>query len=91
MSDIAPIGRPGAAALGRSGHTARLASSPTGPARGRDQVELSNTAQLLSKLGKLPDVRHDVVDRVRAQIAAGGYETPEKLDIAVDGLLDDLV
>ncbi len=27
---------------------------------------------------------------IRQQIAAGTYETPERLSVAVDGLLDDL-
>lgn len=31
------------------------------------------------------------VMRIRQQIAAGNYETPEKLDKAIDNLLADLV
>jgi hypothetical protein len=36
-------------------------------------------------------VRDEVVDRVRGEIADGTYDTPEKLDVAVDRLLEDLV
>lgn len=32
-------------------------------------------------------IRTDLVDRVRREIAAGVYETPEKWDIALDRLL----
>ena len=33
------------------------------------------------------DIRHDLVERVRGEIAAGVYDTPEKMDIAMDRLL----
>ena len=35
-------------------------------------------------------VRQELVNRIRAQIAAGTYETPQKLDAAVDRLLDEI-
>jgi hypothetical protein len=35
-------------------------------------------------------VRTELVRRVRAEIAAGTYETPEKLDLALGRLLDQL-
>jgi hypothetical protein len=34
-----------------------------------------------------PTIRHDLVARVRREIAAGIYETPEKLDAALARLL----
>lgn len=37
-----------------------------------------------------PDIRHDLVARVRREIAAGTYETPEKWDLALDRLLQRL-
>lgn len=57
--------------------------------RGADRVEFSAVATYLSKLRDLP-IRQDVVDRVRAEIAAGTYDTPEKLDAAVNELLADI-
>ena len=36
------------------------------------------------------EIRHDLVARVRRQIAAGTYETPEKWQEALDRLADDL-
>jgi hypothetical protein len=35
-------------------------------------------------------IRHDLVQRVRQEIADGAYETPEKLAIALHRLLDRL-
>ncbi|MBY0527623.1 MAG: flagellar biosynthesis anti-sigma factor FlgM [Gemmataceae bacterium] len=37
-----------------------------------------------------PDVRTDLVKRVRAQIAAGTYDTPERWEAALDRLLTRL-
>jgi len=37
-----------------------------------------------------PAVRTDLVERVRREIAAGTYDTPEKFDIALERLLDRL-
>ena len=34
-----------------------------------------------------PTIRHDLVARVRREIAAGTYDTPEKLDAAMARLL----
>jgi negative regulator of flagellin synthesis FlgM len=65
------------------------AAAPTTPARGADSVELSGVQNFLQAL-KVNDVRADKVADVKAQIAAGTYETDEKLDIAADRLLDDL-
>jgi hypothetical protein len=39
----------------------------------------------------MPIVREDLIRKVRAEIAAGKYETPQKLDIAVRRLLEDLL
>jgi negative regulator of flagellin synthesis FlgM len=45
---------------------------------------------MLSKLKASGDVRLDKVNDIRAQIEAGTYETPEKIDGAISKLLDDL-
>ena len=56
----------------------------------RDQVEISPLGQMLDGIDRLPEIRHDRVEEVRRQIAAGTYETPEKLELALDRLLDEL-
>lgn len=89
-----PIASPSAAAITRpkvNGHNGHP-GSPTvhSTTRRGDRVEFSQTAQLLSRLQDLPDIRFDLVSRVKAEIAAGTYETSDKIDAALDGLLDDL-
>jgi hypothetical protein len=37
-----------------------------------------------------PDIRRDLVERVRRQIAEGTYDTPEKWQAALDKLLNEL-
>jgi negative regulator of flagellin synthesis FlgM len=37
-----------------------------------------------------PPIRWELVERIRREIAAGTYETPEKLAIALDRLLERL-
>lgn len=90
MSNIAPINR----GNGVPAPIARRADAPQAsgdaPTRGTDSVELSSTSQLLSRLAELPDVRQDLVDRVKAQIAKGDYDTPEKLDKALDAMIDEV-
>ena len=56
----------------------------------RDQVEISPLGQMLDGIGRLPEIRHERVEAIRQQIATGVYETPEKLDMAMDRLLDEL-
>ena len=55
-----------------------------------DQLDLSAEAQLISQSNSTNNIRMDRVADLRAQIAQGQYETPEKLDAAVTRLLDQL-
>ncbi len=69
-----------------------VASAPTAQATGvSDVVEISTAAALAAKVQQIPDVRADLVARVKQEIKAGTYETPEKIDIAAERLLDDLL
>jgi hypothetical protein len=36
------------------------------------------------------DIRHDLVARIRSEIEAGTYDTPEKLSIALERMIDDV-
>jgi len=48
-------------------------------------------ADRLLRRNDLPEgVRRELVERIRSQIAAGTYESKQKLDIAVDRLIADL-
>ena len=55
-----------------------------------DQLDISHEAEMASRMRETSDVRQDLVDRIKAEIQAGTYETEEKLDIAVGRLLDEL-
>jgi hypothetical protein len=96
MSDIAPILGPSVDRLEAAGGVTDRGSVRT-PARAdstprerpSDRVEFSERARYLSRLASLP-ARQELVDRVRAEINDGTYESPEKLDAAISGLLDDL-
>jgi negative regulator of flagellin synthesis FlgM len=55
----------------------------------RDHVEISPLGQMLDGIGRLPEVRHERVEEIRRQIAAGVYETPEKWEAALDRLCDE--
>ena len=57
---------------------------------GADQVDISHEAELLSRIHDVPDMRHERIAEIRAQIEAGVYETGDKMDIAVDRLLDEI-
>lgn len=54
----------------------------------RDAVTLSTDAVRAAE--GAADIRMDKVAAIRAAIADGSYETPEKLDIALDRLLERL-
>ncbi len=55
---------------------------------GEDLALLTQWAQ---KACQLPAVREDLVRRVKAEIAAGTYETPERLEMTVQRLMEDLL
>ena len=55
-----------------------------------DQLDISPEADLVSRTQELPSIRQERVSEIRAQIEAGTYETPEKLEIALGRLLDEI-
>lgn len=58
--------------------------------REEDQVEVSDVATYLGKMKLLPPIRQELVDSIRHQIQSGSYETPERIDGAIDELIRDL-
>ena len=53
-----------------------------------DTVEISDSARYLSELKNLPD-RTDKVQAARDAIAAGTFETPERINGTVDRLMEE--
>ena len=91
MSDVTPINGASTHAItsrARIGYAGPAAEA--GPIRSGDKAELSRAAPYLSKLLSQSDVRTDLVDRVKGEIAQGTYETSEKIDAAIEDLLTDL-
>jgi negative regulator of flagellin synthesis FlgM len=90
----------GAQGVSTPGSTRR--SAPAAGASGAqqvDRVEFSPAAQEAARLAEAAsaaatpgggEVRTDLVNRLRAEISAGTYETPERLDGALERLLDQL-
>ncbi|MBQ9872968.1 MAG: flagellar biosynthesis anti-sigma factor FlgM [Thermoguttaceae bacterium] len=57
----------------------------------RDEMELStqNAVRTADSIAMTPnEIRVDLVNRVRAEIAAGTYYTDEKFDIAISRMFD---
>ena len=83
MSDISPIGQSGPP-LPTTGARRSADLGPTGGTpRDGDRVEVSQIAQLLAKLAALPDVREDLVARVRAENEAEPEGNDQKQDAAL--------
>ena len=56
-----------------------------------DVVEISTASILAAKIHDVPEVRMDLVARVRAEIETGVYETEERMDVTIDRLMDELL
>ena len=54
----------------------------------KDTVSFSNEALRLSEIANVqtesPRIRFDLVNRVKAEIAAGTYDSQDKMDIAIE-------
>jgi negative regulator of flagellin synthesis FlgM len=75
-----------------SSHGVRPAQSTSRPDAPQiaDEVDISDAARSLEQLHQMPDIRQDRVDSVRLQIAEGTYETPARLNAAIERLLDEI-
>ena len=75
-----------------SPHGARPAQSMTRPESApiADEVNISDAARMIEQVQQMPDLRADRVEAVRQQIAEGTYETSDKLNIALERMLDEI-
>ena len=77
-------------------HSAKPQQSTQQPAatQQKDEVSLSSAAQMANQASETGastgKVRFDLVNSIRSQIAAGTYETPEKLESAIEKMLVSL-
>jgi negative regulator of flagellin synthesis FlgM len=63
------------------------ATSTSGPV---DRVDISPAADAASRAAETSGVRNELVNLIRSQIASGTYDTPDKMDIAMERLLDQM-
>ena len=56
-----------------------------------DVVEISTASILAAKIHDVPEMRMDLVARVRMEIETGVYETDERIDVTIDRLMDELL
>jgi negative regulator of flagellin synthesis FlgM len=68
---------------------APVSASPADGWLGVDELDISHEAELVSRVRDLPDVRAERVAQIRAEIAAGVYETDAKMNVAVGRLVDE--
>jgi negative regulator of flagellin synthesis FlgM len=74
-------------------HATRLTQPNTAArssANTADTLEISSAGAAASRLADIPDIRHERVAALKAQIQTGTYETSDKLDRALDALLDEI-
>lgn len=97
MSDFLPISSSGPeittridAVRAASNGAARPESHTPPRAVDIDSVELSDRARLLSRLKELPDVRADLIEKARADIASGVYDDPKVFDAALEAMISDI-
>ncbi|MFO0827531.1 MAG: flagellar biosynthesis anti-sigma factor FlgM [Phycisphaerales bacterium] len=85
---VGPLSRPTTEPTSRGSGAERL-DAPQRDGH-RDRVELSEHARWLEALRTMPPIRAEKVAQVKAAIANGTYETDDKLNLAIDRLLDDV-
>jgi len=89
MNDIPPINAAGQ--MGKLGSMRAAAARPATFGEFQDdQLEISETGQILSSLGTDAPIRAELVAEIRQAIAEGTYETPDKIALTVDRLLEAL-
>jgi negative regulator of flagellin synthesis FlgM len=64
-------------------------AAPAQGAQAADQVDISAAAEAAMNAVEGDDFRADLVARIRSEIAAGTYETPDKIAVAIESILDE--
>mgnify|MGYP003700648845 CR=1 FL=1 len=95
MSDASPISQSRATHVSRLNGSANSAAHAAraehnGAVRAGDELELSKRAVLLSRIRELPAIRADLVQRIKSEIDSGAYDTPDKIDVALDALVSEI-
>jgi negative regulator of flagellin synthesis FlgM len=64
--------------------------SPLGTAAPQHELSISDVASFVQQARELPEIRADRVESICVQIASGTYMSEDRLDVAVDRLLDEI-
>ena len=92
--DVTSTGSVGGAGAVRPVQLSPVQSAESAPVSGlespRDEVSISSAARLLEQARIDPNVRAERLAEIRTAIANGTYETPAKLEAAVERLLDEV-
>jgi negative regulator of flagellin synthesis FlgM len=80
---MAPVNRPEAI-------TGPVETAPTALASPVDEVEISSVSKLLDDASRTPGIREQRLAQIKSAIEAGTYETPEKLELALNRMLEEL-
>ncbi len=84
ISGLGPIHGPHSLNPAHIQQTTPVIKSPS------DEVQISPLARMLERVDALPEIRHERVAALRAAIASGSYDTPERMSLAVGRLLDEM-
>ena len=91
MSDVSPIGNAPISRVDEYTSNASIEQNEaTGIERKADSIDLSSQARRLADLVASSPVRQELVNRIRAEIEAGTYESEAKINVAIDRLAEDL-
>jgi negative regulator of flagellin synthesis FlgM len=90
ISGPGSVGGPGPIRPSDVRATGEVAPASQGIEIPADEVEFSAAAQMLERLSADPQVREARLQEIQAQIAAGTYETPEKLEAAIMRMLSEV-
>ncbi len=82
-SPMSPISRPETT----PGLEKPQVSGPTSP---KDEVEISAVGKMLDDASRTPGIREQRLAQIKAAIEAGTYETPEKLELALNRMVEQL-
>jgi len=80
VQDVQPV-------VSRRKATLRLSTARTAPQAAFNELDELDVAVMKLSLRLLPEVRQELVARVKAQITAGTYDTPQRLEAAIDAML----
>lgn len=65
-------------------------TAPTAPVSTHDEVEISAVGKLLDDASRTPGIREQRLAEIKAAIEAGTYESPEKLELALNRMMEQL-